>query len=654
MLALIGTAAGVVSAVGGVVFGFLQWRAHRSERRDREFAAVIEDSGLFAPTARALGRDAGLIDRDAELATLTRYVGEGRSLLVIEGVAGQGKTALAARLCRQVQRERQLRWVFCEEKAAACTLVAVAKALAAVVGPRAGRRLRAALTGRIDTARLIDAVIDLLDVTPMLLVLDDVHLVSDPNLATLMKRLEYSRTASLIVATSRVRVDDAHSAPLAECLVLYGLAEQDTSALLRERNVQVSPEAARLVWQRAAGNPLALKLFAGAAADADPERLARELPNSVGNFDGWIALSFDGLPADDQAVAKIIAFEYEPVSRDVVGTIAAPLDPAPALADLRRRLLVTVNDDSFEMHGAVRDYIMRTMTDAEQAALAARFTDFYRRQARTLFLEGVGQDEPSYGKLYLESFPDYVAATQQHIRFVADLLERLADNGYRLMRGEPILVLGCGDGTHDPAFAAHGFDVTNVEIQPEIAELGRAKAAALDVRIRYVVADMTKPLPAEITNKSMSAVFNIGSSFGYESIDAANAAVFLNAANALHDDAPFVFEYVNGPHWENKRVQRQVDVTPLPNGSTRTEVSIINPEARTTMTLIRLQRPDGTGGWFRHFMRYYRLNEIVAMMAQAGLRPVAVYGANGGRVSGEPFDERRSEAMVIIAAQTRQ
>jgi hypothetical protein len=37
------------------------------------------------------------------------------------------------------------------------------------------------------------------------------------------------------------------------------------------------------------------------------------------------------------------------------------------------------------------------------------------------------------------------------------------------------------------------------------------------------------------------------------------------------------------------------------------------------------------------------------MMKDAGLRPVAVYGKKGGRVTGEPFDEERSEAMVIIA-----
>jgi len=93
-----------------------------------------------------------------------------------------------------------------------------------------------------------------------------------------------------------------------------------------------------------------------------------------------------------------------------------------------------------------------------------------------------------------------------------------------------------------------------------------------------------------------------------------------------------------------------VDTTTLPDGSTRTEVSVTTPDAGTSLTLIGLQRRDGTAGWLRHFMHYYRIDEITAMMARADLTPVAVYGAKSGRVTSEHFDEQDSEAMVIIAA----
>lgn len=661
LLALVATVAGVVSAVG-VPIAYLQLRTERAQLRTErahrhahaagQFASLVsglDDLALFAPSARYRGFDIDLIDRRAESASLLRQVRAGRSVVTIEGAMGIGKTTLAAHLCQRVQG-RDVRWVFCDEKGSTFTLTALAKALAEIDPATAGA-VRAAVLRRAAPSDLADAVIEYLARHRMLLVLDNFHVVTDPGLHLLLNRLEHTKSASSVILTSRTRIAELHAVPLVAQTEIAGLSATDARHLLARSGVLLSAQAAHTVWQRAGnGNPLALVLFAGRARTIDqPEELVSRLPDSADDLNEWIAPVFAELTADAVWVAKIIAFAYGPISHDVVRAVAAPRSPDRALAELNDHFLVT----GLEMHSAVRDYVSDHTTESEQADLAHRFTEYYRGHARAVFLEGLGQDEPSYGTLYLECFPDYFSATEQHMRFVDDLLARLADHGYDLARGDRVLVLGSGDGTHDPGFAKRGFTITDVDIQPEIAELGRAKAAALPADIDYVVADMTVPLPPEITDQSMAAVFNIGSSFGYEDSDEANAMVFRNAADALRDEAPFVFEFVNGPHWTNKRVQRQVDVTPLPNGSTRTEVTITDPDAGTSLTLIELRRPDGTGGWFRHFMRYYRLPEILELMTGAGLRPVATYGARGGRVTGEPFDEFESEAMVIIAVRDR-
>lgn len=622
-------------------------------------AKQFGDLSLFAPNARYLGFDVGLVNRQSESATLLRLVETGRPVIAIEGMAGVGKTALAARLCRQAGRRREVRWVFCDEKHSSFNLIALAKALASGVDPLSAIRLRAALARRVDTSEIVEAIIDFLSTQSLLLIFDNFHTGTDtdPGIYRLLERLAHSQTFSSLVLTSSVRLRELHAIPLVAQLELHGLPVEDTRVLLSRRDVFLPVETARSVWRCAgAGNPLALTLFAGRTRDASPENLAElalNLPSSADDLDAWIAPVLDELTLDSQMVVKIIAFAYEPVSRDALRAIAASLDSDESLADLTSRFLITANAGCFEMHSAVRDHITKKITDSEQADLAKRFTDYYQDQARVIFLDGLGQEEPSYGTLYLESFPDYFTAVDRHISLIDDLLERLADNGYHLVRGEKILVLGSGDGTHDPGFAKHGLDVTNVEIQPEIADVGRSKATALSTKIKYVVTDMTKPLPAEIVDRSMDAVFNIGDSFGYESSDDANVRVFRNAEESLNDGAPFVFHYGNRSYWEGKRMQRQIDVTPLPNGSVRTLVRITNPAARTLLTLIGLQRTDGTGGWFRHFMRFYRLDEILAMMTAADLRPVAIYGAKTDRATGEPFNEKRSEAMVIIAVPDR-
>jgi len=656
MMALIGTVAGVAGTVATVVgarIAYLQLRVERAGSRGKEqadrLAELLDKPALFAPRARYLGFDVDLIDRRAEIDVLLGLA-HAKSVIGIEGIAGCGKTSLAAHLCRHIGRGWDIRWVFCDERSDALTLAVLARTLASGVDSPAAAAVLAAVARGSDPAETADAVIGLLDRRRTLLVLDNFHVVSDAGLRQMLERLEHSEIASAVILTSRTRLGFLRALPLTERLEVPGLGLDDSRVLLRHRNISLPYETARSVWERAGdGNPLALILFAGRARGDDPEEVALSLPEDAGDMSAWIALAYEDLPAETQRVATIIAFAYEPVSRGVVQAVAEPLSVDGPLTELESRFLIRQIAGRFEMHNAVSQYIAARTSEAEQDDLASRFTGYYQAQARSVFLEGLGNDEPSYGLLYLESFPDYFNATDRHIRLVDDLLERLADNSYPLARGDKILVLGSGDGTHDPGFAKHGLDVTNLEIQPEIAELGRRKAAALPAEIRYVVADMTKQLPAEIIPGSMDAVFNIGSSFGYEETDSENAMVFRSAALALREGAPFVFEYVNGPHWQNKRVQRQVDVTELPTGFTRTEVSIDNPEARTSVTMISLRRPDGTAGWFRHFMHYYRVNEVTAMMEDAGLRPVAVYDAKGGRVTGEPFDNEQSEAMVIIA-----
>jgi len=228
---------------------------------------------------------------------------------------------------------------------------------------------------------------------------------------------------------------------------------------------KLSEAAGGAVWERTdGGNPLASTLFAGRARDTDPEELALNMstPSSADNLDAWVALTHDALSAEAKSAAKAIAFAYEPAAIEVLAELVPELDVEAAVAELTARFLVTSNAGRFEMHSAVRQFIGARTSDAEQAALAARLTDFYQSKARTVFLDGIGEDEPSYGTLDLESFPDYFADTARHLRFVDDLLERLADNGYPLARDDGILVLDSGDGTHDPGFAKHGLDITDL------------------------------------------------------------------------------------------------------------------------------------------------------------------------------------------------
>ncbi|MDT8324524.1 MAG: class I SAM-dependent methyltransferase [Bacteroidota bacterium] len=59
---------------------------------------------------------------------------------------------------------------------------------------------------------------------------------------------------------------------------------------------------------------------------------------------------------------------------------------------------------------------------------------------------------------------------------------------------------GCGTGNHARVFAAHGFDVTGVDIAPTAVAIARRRTAAEGLDCRFVTADLTAVPPA-ITEK---------------------------------------------------------------------------------------------------------------------------------------------------------
>jgi ubiquinone/menaquinone biosynthesis C-methylase UbiE len=387
-----------------------------------------------------------------------------------------------------------------------------------------------------------------------------------------------------------------------------------------------------------------MQLLVGHAMGRPIADVLRSLPAYEANLTQWMASLHAELDPTVRELAEIVAFAYEPVTR---GLLASVLDDATrleaGLAELVARLILSeIEPGVYEMHPLWRDHLGRLLDPDRKLRYGSRMAGHYQRRARDL-LRGVGE-EPSYGALYLESFPEYVNDGARHGRLVDDVMGCLRSTGLQPEPGARVLVLGAGHGTHDPGLARYDLDLVNVELLPDMAVRAMARARTLPTPIGYVVADMTRPLP--FRENSFDAIVNLGSSFGYEDADADNAAMFRHAARVLRQGRPLVFEYANGGYWQ--RYEREIGVTTLPDGGIRTNYKVVDPQRRTSLNIISLRRPGQAPRYLHHFMHYYRLDEIVAMMADAGLEPVASYGVTAeGRVSG-PFQPTHS-AMVVIA-----
>jgi SAM-dependent methyltransferase len=619
----------------------------------------LEVSALYVRPHEIAGDAEPLVDRTALLTALRKDLRGRPSLIVVQGLQGAGKTALIAKACLTARRRRaDLRWFDCRDSGD-LDLGSVAATLV-VQGQRSGtgQELRAALArpSRRDPAWLARTVLDYLSTRRTLLVIDNYHNVADEGLATLVNLAGRAVMSSTVLLISRRRLDALPVHPRTSHHVVDGLPAAVTTEFLGGWGVRADRQVAQHLWAAADGLPQAMLVLAGWKRGELTLDGLRDVPSRTDDLRSWIEPLYHGLADREREVARLIAFLRSPADLDLIEAAAgkpAGEKPAgekpvrPALDALCDHFLITRSAGTYRMHGLVRDYVDRQISEPERAGFSQKVARHFQKRARQLLMGA--HEHPSYGTLYLEAHPDYVANTAQHARLVDDLMARLADVSLRPCPGERILVLGSGHGIHDAAFATYGLRITNLDIQPEIVELGRRAAGNLDADIEYVVGDMTRPLG--FPPDSMDAVFNIGSSFGYEDADADNAAIFRHAARVLKPGRPFVFEYVNGTAWYERD---PVNIETLSNGAIRTKYRVADPTERTSLDVISLRRPGATEPeWFHHFMHYYTIETIGRMMREAGLEVVATYGATGGRVPGAAFDPVSSEAMVVIALPMR-
>jgi SAM-dependent methyltransferase len=198
-----------------------------------------------------------------------------------------------------------------------------------------------------------------------------------------------------------------------------------------------------------------------------------------------------------------------------------------------------------------------------------------------------------------------------------------------------ILDLACGYGRHTNRLAALGHQMTGVDLMPGFISLARQDAERRGVRVDYRQGDMRN-----ITfNQEFDRAMILFTAFGYFE-DAENEEVVRRVAQALKPGGLFIVDF--------------------PNRDTflRNFMPYIVTEKGADLMIDRLSLDTVNGRWVNHritirdgvrkdkpfSIRIYNPNEIRALMSQAGLEIVAMYGDwKDGQVS---MDARR---LVTVA-----
>lgn len=338
------------------------------------------------------------VGREAELADFAEQLKSTR-FAVISGMAGVGKTALAATLTEWISTAEKVFWHSFHEGDGINTIVWKLAAFLAYRGQVDLWRL-------LETARqtsgqpppidtLVDYLLQLLHTQNVLLCFDDFHLVEDdPAFEQFFSRLRQVTTNSalMLLMTTR-RLPDF--VPQAEFAPLQGLQLADTQRLLSLRGLQLEPSVQKELHLRTDGNAQFLMLAINVLQQAvSPVHLLERLAETD-DVERYLLNRVDeGLSGQERSVMSAVSILMgQPGGRNAIEFVLNAGSVWRTLRLLQERHLLTVTENESErlysQHAIVQAFYYQGLARRQQRTMHRRAAEYYATEEQELLRSGV-------------------------------------------------------------------------------------------------------------------------------------------------------------------------------------------------------------------------------------------------------------------------
>jgi tetratricopeptide (TPR) repeat protein len=399
---------------------------------EREAPALTEESLIVpimpsatpAPPEPARPPDVRtFVGRQAELAYFAGRLATAH-LAVITGMAGSGKTALAAVLARQTASAERVFWHSFHEGEGIDTIIwALAGFLARHGQPDLWQMLgRGRQTGgQLPPLEvLFGYLLQLVRGRGYLLCLDDFHHVeSDPLLLNLVARMTpaIERGDVDMIISSRRGPDFINLTYLDR---LGGLAPVEVRQLLSAHGLTLADELVSALHASTGGNPQFLTLAIDALQQTgDPERIISRLAGAE-DIERYLMTEVDAGLTDDErdvmsAVAVLMGYPGTP---DAIEAVLDGRNVRRLLRVLSSRYLLTANDDrgnrQYSQHAIVQAFYYEMLGQRERVERHRRAARYYSDQ----------ESDPLKAALHYEAADDIKAAVNAVTADIAALINQ--------------------------------------------------------------------------------------------------------------------------------------------------------------------------------------------------------------------------------------
>jgi len=197
------------------------------------------------------------------------------------------------------------------------------------------------------------------------------------------------------------------------------------------------------------------------------------------------------------------------------------------------------------------------------------------------------------------------------------------------------LDLCCGAGRHLVTLEQHGACLAGVDYSPQLLAIARKR---LSPEIALIRADM-RALPL---TSCFDVVFSFFTSFGYFVEDADNVVAAANMAQVLKPSGRFFMDYLNPLNLEE---HLEPETLRESKGYVIHERRWIDREKHRVNKTIAIEHEGNAMGTTSESVRLYALEELTALLSEAGLQVKEVWGNCTGVAYGA-----NAERMILAGS----
>ena len=316
--------------------------------------------------------------RDDEITKMANILESESTTLLVPGIAGIGKTALAAKLLERFTHRRNLLYHRCQDwEGSRAFLEACSEWLAMIGNNDLSDYVSSTPVPQVTMA--VNIIVEGLKNSPALIVVDDLHKVADENFVAILRgltlRIPEAEELGLVMFSRSFRMvvpeNDSSGNTVAHFLPLEGL-DQDSSRQILTAMPDIDLQQFLHIYTLSRGHPLVLELInRGSVGETFHSTLEAFVEKEI----------FSKLSGPQKRLLGAIAVFREPMPLASLSTLDADLDLLDDLVE--KGLARRIDSDNYDVHDLVREFLVRSMDDSLKAELHNNAVEWYRNRTET-------------------------------------------------------------------------------------------------------------------------------------------------------------------------------------------------------------------------------------------------------------------------------